>query len=125
MSPASSIRSLRVRTASSTLDPFGAARNGFHRDLVEIGDPNRRGDGGSCDGFSFLGGDTIYYRPTWTDRQYFTVAHELAHELVEGDDDAIDWITSQPGASQLERVCDAVACRLLIPDKLLAELGSP
>ncbi len=103
------------------LDPFAAAREVFHRELVELDEPRSRGEGGTCDGFSFLDAGVIYYRPTWSDRQNFTVAHEL----VENDDDAIDWITSQPGTSQLERVCDAVASRLLIPNELLAALGSP
>src|SRR5262249_14388843 len=36
-----------------------------------------------------------------------------------------DWITDQPGESLLERVCDEVASRLLIPDEILNALGSP
>jgi hypothetical protein len=113
---------LRRRIA---LDPFAAACEDFRLDLVALPEPRQRGEGGSCDGFSFLDTGIIYYRPTWSDRQFFTVTHELAHLLIEADDDAIDWVTSQPGAPQLEDVCDAVASRLLIPDELLAALGSP
>jgi hypothetical protein len=113
---------LRRRIA---LDPLAAAREDFRRNLVALDDPRQRGEGGSCDGFSFLDAGIIYYRATWGDRQFFTVAHELAHLLIEADDDAIDWVTSQPGASQLEHLCDDVASRLLIPDELLAAIGSP
>lgn len=114
---------VRKRVAA---DPFTALRYHFDLDIIEIDDPRRRGDGGTCDGFSFLDADAIYYRPTWSDRQYFTVAHELAHFLVERDDDAIDWLTDQPDtAGLLEKVCDATASRLLIPDELIRAIGSP
>jgi Zn-dependent peptidase ImmA (M78 family) len=106
-------------------DPFAAARNDFHCAVIELENPNERGEGGSCDGFSFLDANTIYYRSTFSDRQNFTVAHELAHQLVENDDDAVDWLTSQAGAPKLEAVCEAVAALLLIPDDTLVAIGSP
>lgn len=115
-------RAIRERIAR---DPLAAARDDFHCVLVELENLNERGDGGSCDGFSFLDANTIYYRPTFSDRQNFTVAHELAHQLVENDDEAIDWITSQPGAPKLEEVCEAVAGRLLIPDDIVTAIGTP
>lgn len=113
---------LRRRVAR---DPADAARNDFKRALTEMDDFRQRGDGGSCDGFSFLDGDTIYYRPTWSDRQNFTIAHELAHLLVEEDTPAINWVGQQPDAAALEHLCDAIASRLLIPDELLHQLGNP
>ena len=113
---------IRARIAR---DPFTAARDDFHCELVELENLTQRGEGGSCDGFSFLDAGIIYYRPTFSDRQNFTVAHELAHLLVENDEAAIDWITSQPGASKLEEVCEVLAGRLLIPDEVLAAVGSP
>ena len=68
MSDASSIASrvvakldveIRRRVAR---DPFAAAREDFHFDLVEITEPDARGNGGSCDGFSLLDAGVIYYR---------------------------------------------------------------
>lgn len=113
---------VRKRVATKPLD---AVRNDFSLDVIEIDDPRRRGDGGSCDGFSFLDVGAIHYRPTWTDRQYFTIAHELAHFLVERDDPAMNWLTSQPSTLRLlEKVCDAAASRLLIPDELIRAIGS-
>lgn len=113
---------LRNRFAT---DPLSALQVDFGLDVVEAGYPTRRGDGGSCDGLSFLDAETIYFRPTFTDRQYFTLAHELAHFLVERDDDAMDWLTSEPNTGGLlEKVCDAGAGRLLIPDEVIRTLGS-
>jgi Zn-dependent peptidase ImmA (M78 family) len=107
------------------VDPVAAAVDDFKCELRELNTLQSRNDNGTCDGFSFLDRGVIYYRPTWTDRKFFTIAHELAHLLVERDDDAMDWIAGQPGPSQLERVCDAMAGRMLIPNDLLKSLGTP
>lgn len=106
-------------------DPMSAAREQFGLKIIEIGNPGIRGEGGTCDGFSFLDAGVIHYRPTWTDRQYFTIAHELAHFLVEQSDLAMDWLASQASTRRLlEDLCDAIAGRLLIPDEVVRTIGS-
>ncbi|WP_319446896.1 MULTISPECIES: ImmA/IrrE family metallo-endopeptidase [unclassified Mycobacterium] len=81
----------------------------------------RRNDGGACDGVSFLQDGVILYAPTHSSkRENFTLAHELAHWLVERCDQLYDWLADQDEpARMLETLCDRIAQRLLLPDALI------
>jgi hypothetical protein len=82
---------------------------------------NQRGEGGWCDGVSFLDEGVILYSPTQNSRrENFTVTHEIAHWLVDSDDDALDWIADSDDAGRLlEQLCDHIAGLLLVPDELV------
>jgi hypothetical protein len=79
-----------------------------------------RGAGGWCDGMSITDAGIIMFRPTGNRRQNFTLLHELAHHLVDSDDDCINWIADRPeSAKELEQICDQIAASILVPsDKL-------
>lgn len=86
-----------------------------------------RGEGGWCDGVSFLADGIILYRPTPNSRrENFTIAHEAAHWFVNRDDDAVDWIADHVNPKGiLEQLCDHVAGHLLIPDAaIMAVVGN-
>lgn len=80
-----------------------------------------RGDGGFCDGMSYLEDGIILYAPTPNSRrQNFTLAHELGHWLVDQDVRLFDWIADQAEPDVvLESVCDQIAQRLLLPDDVI------
>jgi hypothetical protein len=87
-----------------------------------------RGAGGWCDGTSITRAGLILYRPTGSRRQYFTLLHELAHHLVEDDDEALGWLADRDDCDrELEQVCDLIAGELLITsDQMDAALaGEP
>lgn len=77
---------------------------------------NLRGDGGACDGVSFLSDGVILYAPTpYSRRENFTLGHELGHWLVDRTPPVFDWLFEQPDPNQeLETVCDRIAQRLLL-----------
>lgn len=84
---------------------------------------NRREGMGSCDGVSFLADGVVLYSPTVSRRQNFTLAHELAHYLLDLDDQFQDMLADQDHpAPLLETVCDAIAQELLVPDDLIARV---
>nr|BFE63691.1 hypothetical protein GCM10020063_082170 [Dactylosporangium thailandense] len=80
----------------------------------------QRGEGGWCDGVSFLDDGVILYRLSPNSRrENFTVAHEVAHWLVDNDDDAASWVADCDDAGRvLEQLCDHIAGQLLIPTAL-------
>jgi IrrE N-terminal-like domain len=83
-----------------------------------------RGAHGWCDGVSFLRAGTILYvRSPNSRREHFTIAHEIAHWLVDRDDEAVDWLADLPDAPRtLEQLCDQIAGRLLVTDDALDAL---
>jgi hypothetical protein len=84
---------------------------------------SRREAGGWCDGVSFSEGGEILYAPTpWSDRENFTITHELGHLLVdaEQDEEILVWSADLP-AKAIEEVCDMVASRLLLSDEAIQE----
>ncbi len=83
-----------------------------------------RGDGGFCDGMSYLDDGVILYASTPNSRrENFTLAHELGHWIVEQDDGLFGWIADQENAAALlESVCDRIAQRLLLPEATVAEV---
>ncbi len=104
---------LRVMTSELMLSVVAAEH------LVE-----RRDDGGACDGMSFLKDGVILYAPSHNSRrQYFTLAHELGHLLVERTDEIFDWLAQQPSPEvALESLCDLIAQRLLLPSSLIGRV---
>jgi IrrE N-terminal-like domain len=103
-------------------DPLGALAEEFGLTvrLVEAL-TTRRGAGGWCDGMSFLEeGVVLIVESPFSRRQNFTGAHELAHLLVDEDDDALDWLADQPDRDRLrETLCDRIAAALLLPAELI------
>ena len=57
---------------------------------------SQRGAGGWCDGLSFAEHNTVMYAPTpGSKKENFTLLHEVAHILVENDDDALIWLADR------------------------------
>ncbi len=107
------------------LDPIDALTTGMNLTVRAVDSlSSSRGDGGFCDGMSFLEDGVILYAPTSNSRrQNFTLAHELGHWIVEQDQGLFDWIADQADPSALlETVCDHIAQRLLLPDALTSEV---
>ncbi|MGH3761326.1 ImmA/IrrE family metallo-endopeptidase [Actinophytocola sp.] len=105
---------VRARFAN---DPLGTLR----RELgltVEAAEhlANRRGDGGACDGVSFLRDNVVLYAPTpYNRRENFTLAHELGHWLVGQVEGLYDWLADQDAPGPLlETLCDRIAQQLLL-----------
>lgn len=88
---------------------------------VEEGQSFRaRGHGGWCDGMSISAAGVVVYRSTGGRRFRFTLAHELAHVIVESDDEALTWLGDREDVDRdLEQICDVIASRILIPEGLL------
>jgi Zn-dependent peptidase ImmA (M78 family) len=107
-------------------EPKAAISEHFGIEVISMDDSLKsRGDGGECDGMSFLDDNLMYYKPTASDRENFTLTHELAHFLVERDDAAIDWLACQPDTAKLtEQLCDAIASRLLISEEVIIAAGA-
>ena len=84
----------------------------------------RRDAGGWCDGISFLDDGVVLYAPSpFSRRENFTLTHELGHKLAEEDDDALDWLANRDQPERdLERLCDLIAARLLLPDTLITQV---
>jgi Zn-dependent peptidase ImmA (M78 family) len=78
----------------------------------------------SCDGAYFHDQRAICYVATpRSRRENFTVLHELGHHLVMSDDDLLSELADVDavgGVGAEERICDAFAGRLLIPDEAIA-----
>jgi Zn-dependent peptidase ImmA (M78 family) len=57
-------------------------------------------------------------------RQRFTLLHELGHALGREDDALQDWLFSWPGSGRVEeeRIANAFASMVLLPDKLVEDL---
>ncbi|MEV7608516.1 ImmA/IrrE family metallo-endopeptidase [Microbacterium sp. NPDC089320] len=107
------------------LDPLDALTTGMGLTVRAVDSlAASRGDGGFCDGMSFLDDGVILYAPTPNSRrQNFTLAHELGHWVVEQDQGLFDWIADQADPpALLETVCDQIAQRLLLPDALTTEI---
>lgn len=87
-----------------------------------------RGAGGWCDGMSITSAGIVFYRPTGNRRSAFTLAHELAHNIVESDEDCINWLSTQDDLErELEHLCDEIAARILLPRSVVdaALAGEP
>jgi hypothetical protein len=81
-----------------------------------------RGAGGWCDGMSITSSGIVFYRPTGNRRSAFTLAHELAHNIVESDEECINWLsTCDDLERELEHLCDEIAARILLPRAVIDE----
>ncbi|MFJ6347121.1 ImmA/IrrE family metallo-endopeptidase [Pseudarthrobacter oxydans] len=112
-------RLTRKVRADFAADPKAVLRDGLGlkvRHAEHLSD--QRGDGGACDGVSFLKDGVILYASTpQSRRENFTLAHELGHWLVDQTPAIYDWLVEQPDPNQeLETICDRVAQRLLLAD---------
>jgi hypothetical protein len=109
--------------AALALDPLGALQDlGITvRPVEKLGGGDVRGDGGSCDGMSFLDGGVILYAPSpFSRRENFTLAHEYGHFLVNEQEDILDWLADLSDSHRaLETVCDRIASELLLPKGLI------
>ncbi|WP_186313687.1 ImmA/IrrE family metallo-endopeptidase [Paenarthrobacter nicotinovorans] len=108
----------KVRMDFAT-DPKAALRDGLG---LKVGHAEhlseKRGDGGACDGVSFLKDGVILYAPTpWSRRENFTLAHELGHWLIDHTPAVYDWLVEQTDPNrELETICDRIAQRLLLAE---------
>lgn len=104
-------------------DPLGTMRSDLGL-KVHIAEhlTERRADGGACDGLSFLKDGVILYAPTHNSRrQNFTLAHEVGHWLVSQVPEIFDWLVDQAEPKRLlETLCDRIAQRLLLSERILA-----
>lgn len=77
-----------------------------------------RGDGGACDGMSFLDDKVLLYAPTpYNRRENFTISHEIGHWLIDQVDEIFDWLLEQEDAAKVhETLCDKIARRLLLDE---------
>lgn len=102
-------------------DPERALREEFGLEAVAVGSLDEaRDDGGACDGVSYLDDGVILYRPTGNRRQFFTLAHELGHWLVDQTDEVYDLLgREREPAKLLETVCDRIAQQLLVPASVI------
>lgn len=120
-------REVRIDFAA---DPEAVLRHGLGLRVRHAEHLNeQRGDGGACDGVSFLEDGVILYAPTpGSRRQNFTLAHELGHWLVDQTPAIYDWLFEQPDPKQeLETICDRIAQELLLTDSDIDSvlLGAP
>jgi hypothetical protein len=102
-------------------DPIAGIEAMGYRVVAEPALSSKRGAGGLCDGLSFAEHKTVLYAPTaGSKRENFTLLHEVAHILVEGDDDALVWLADRENPDvELERLCEEIAAALAVPDGLL------
>lgn len=112
-----------ARALQFAADPASAVEAVFDVRAVESASLATRGDGGACDGVSFLDDGVLFYAPTpHSKRHNFTIAHEVGHHLVNQDDRVSDWVYDQQDHEAiLETICDLVAQRLLLPPATVAE----
>lgn len=104
-------------------DPGFSLEAHFGLTVAESQSFGERGDGGWCDGASFSQAGLVMYRPTGSRRQNFTLAHELAHHLIDQDEDCLSWLADEeePGRA-VEQLCDLIAGELLMARDLVDDL---
>lgn len=108
----------KIRAALG-LEPADALVHHFGMRIVPLDQlRSSRGTGGWCDGVSFADDRVICFAPSpHSRRQNFTLLHEFGHFLANEDDDVLDWLADRSDpATDLERLCDAVAAQLLLPE---------
>ncbi|KQV06693.1 ImmA/IrrE family metallo-endopeptidase [Leifsonia sp. Root112D2] len=110
-----------AQRASFAADPLGSLTRDFGLQVQAATQLGQHREGkGSCDGVSFLADGVVLYSPTVSRRENFTLAHELAHHLLELDDPFQDMLADQDYPQPLlETVCDSFAQELLVPTDLI------
>ena len=67
----------------------------------------------------------LYVPSPFSKRKYFTMLHELGHKLTDDEEDEsiVDWLGELKNEREvIERVCDLVAGRLLVPNSTLDDV---
>lgn len=110
--------------ANIAVDPIGGIENLGYEAVAEPALTSKRGGGGWCDGMSFAEHNTVLYAPTpGSKRENFTLLHEIAHILVEKDDEALIWLADcDDYEAELERLCEEIAAALVVPEDLIADV---
>ena len=110
--------------ANIALDPIGGIEDLDYEVVAEPALTSQRGAGGWCDGMSFADQNTVMYAPTpGSKKENFTLLHEVAHILVENDDDALIWLADCDNYEvELERLCEQIAAALVVPEDLIDEV---
>ena len=105
-------------------DPIAGIESLGYTVVAEAALNSKRGAGGWCDGLSFAEHNTVIYAPTpGSNRQNFTLLHEVGHILVENDDSALVWLADCDNADrELERLCDEIGSALVVPEELLDDI---
>ena len=115
----------REGRSAFALDPLTALQQmGISVQPVPSLDSDVRGNGGSCDGMSFLDSGVILYAPSpGSRRENFTLAHEYGHFLVAEQEGILDWLGDLSDSHRaLETVCDRIASALLLPKVLVDQV---
>jgi len=110
--------------ANIALDPIGGMEDLDYEVVAEPALTSQRGAGGWCDGMSFADQNTVIYAPTpGSKKENFTLLHEVAHILVENDDEALIWLADCDNYEvELERLCEQIAAALVVPEDLIDEV---
>ncbi|GAB3854615.1 hypothetical protein GCM10028801_09030 [Nocardioides maradonensis] len=110
--------------ANIALDPIAGIKDLDYEVVAEPALTSQRGAGGWCDGMSFADQNTVMYAPTpESKKENFTLLHEVAHILVENDDEALIWLADCDNYEvELERLCEQIAAALVVPEALIDEV---
>lgn len=113
-----------AKRAAIAADPIAGIEALGYTVVPEPALTSKRGAGGLCDGLSFAEHNTVMYAPTaGSKRENFTLLHEVAHILVESDDEALIWLADRDDPDVvLERLCEEIAAALAVPQDLLADI---
>jgi Zn-dependent peptidase ImmA (M78 family) len=113
-----------AKRAVIAADPIAGIEAMGYTVVAEPALTSKRGAGGLCDGLSFAEHNTVMYAPTvGSKKENFTLLHEVAHILVEKNDDALIWLADRDDPDiELERLCEEVAAALVVPEDLLDDI---
>jgi hypothetical protein len=115
---------LKIREALG-LEPADALMRHFGIRIVPLDQlTSSRGAGGWCDGVSLTDDRVICFAPSpHSRRQNFTLLHEFGHFLANEDDEVLDWLADRSDpATDIERLCDAVAAQILLPESTTSRI---
>lgn len=113
-----------AKRAVVAVDPIAGIEGLGYTVVAEPALTSRRGAGGWCDGLSFAEHNTVMYAPTaGSKRETFTLLHEVAHILVDRDDEALIWLADRDDPDvETERLCEEIAAALAVPEDLLDDI---
>lgn len=113
-----------AQRAAIATNPIAGIESLGYTVVAEPALTSKRGASGWCDGLSFAKHHTVMYAPTpGSKRENFTLLHEVAHILVENDDDALIWLADRDDPDvELERLCEEIAAALVVPEDMLDEV---
>lgn len=110
-----------TKRADIAADPIAGIEGLGYTVVAEPALSSQRGAGGMCDGLSFAEHKTVMFAPTaGSKRENFTLLHEVAHILVENDDEVLVWLADRDDPEvEIERLCEEIAAALAVPEGLL------